>query len=653
MCLHFTALVEEVAKYPNKPVLELEFIPVSELDTLRERLSAVCQLEEGGEVVYIAPRNQLEEKLVILWSELLKIEKERIGIDHDFFEFGGHSLKAGLLVSRVHRDFKVKVPLEEVFKHSTVRKLSAYIRIASGEEEYKSIQPILEQDFYELSSVQKRIYALQQLDPSASAYNVSSVIEMQGDVNTVVIKMFEEAFNQLIKRHESLRTSFQLINGEPKQKIHSPDEFTFILEYKEPFKNDSGTIKDSFQEVEKFIRPFDLSKVPLMRACIVKIDIASFLFILDMHHIITDGFSMDIFIREFAALCKGEALTSLKNQYKDYSQWQYSRLQSGQLLAMEEYWLKEFSGEIPVLDIMTDFPRPSVQRFEGDRIYFTLGKKVTGELHRLMRETGSTIFIVLLTALYILLHRYTGQEDIVIGTTVSGRRHPDLESILGLFIETLAIRNYPIGNSTFREFLDQVRIKTLTAYENDSYPFLELVRKTVGSGDLTRNPLFDVMLILQNVDIAEMEVEGLTFRSFPYYKKMSRLDLTLEAVEEKNEIRFHIEYSTVLFKKETIERFVNHYINILKSVMANPGVYIKDIDLLTPEEARMITEDFRRSGWNPESGSIPWDKRIEEIFEEQSKSTPDHVAVVYEGHHMTYHQLDEKANILSKIIEEL
>ena len=424
LCLHFTALVEEVAKYPNKPVLELEFIPVSELDTLRERLSAVCQLEEGGEVVYIAPRNQLEEKLVILWSELLKIEKERIGIDHDFFEFGGHSLKAGLLVSRVHRDFKVKVPLEEVFKHSTVRKLSAYIRIASGEEEYKSIQPILEQDFYELSSVQKRIYALQQLDPSASAYNVSSVIEMQGDVNTVVIKMFEEAFNQLIKRHESLRTSFQLINGEPKQKIHSPDEFTFILEYKEPFKNDSGTIKDSFQEVEKFIRPFDLSKVPLMRACIVKIDIASFLFILDMHHIITDGFSMDIFIREFAALCKGEALTSLKNQYKDYSQWQYSRLQSGQLLAMEEYWLKEFSGEIPVLDIMTDFPRPSVQRFEGDRIYFTLGKKVTGELHRLMRETGSTIFIVLLTALYILLHRYTGQEDIVIGTTVSGRRHP-------------------------------------------------------------------------------------------------------------------------------------------------------------------------------------------------------------------------------------
>ena len=228
-----------------------------------------------------------------------------------------------------------------------------------------------------------------------------------------------------------------------------------------------------------------------------------------------------------------------------------------------------------------------------------------------------------------------------------------MESILGLFIETLAIRNYPIGNSTFREFLDQVRIKTLTAYENDSYPFLELVRKTVGSGDLTRNPLFDVMLILQNVDIAEMEVEGLTFRSFPYYKKMSRLDLTLEAVEEKNEIRFHIEYSTVLFKKETIERFVSHYINILKSVMANPGVYIKDIDLLTPEEARMITEDFRRSGWNPESGSIPWDKRIEEIFEEQSKSTPDHVAVVYEGHHMTYHQLDEKANILSKIIEEL
>lgn len=653
LCLHFTALLEAVVQNPGKEVMELEIISASEWDTLHERFTAANEAESGDETVYTAPRSPIEERLVDLWAELLKVDRAKIGIDHDFFDFGGHSLKAGLLVSRVYRDFNVKVPLEEIFKQSTVRQLAAYIRTASGEEEYESIPPVHEQEFYELSSVQKRMYALQQLDPAATAYNVSSVMELQGSVNPVGVDTFEKAFNLLIQRHESLRTSFQMINGEPKQKIHSPDEISFKLEYDDRGAADRDTEADPFREVEKFVRPFDLSKVPLLRARIVKVEAASFLFILDMHHIITDGFSMDIFIREFAAICKGETLPPLKNQYKDFSQWQYSQLQSGRLASMEEYWLKEFSGEIPVLDILTDFPRPSVQRFEGDRVHFVLDKEVTGELHRLARETGSTLFIVLLTAFYILLHRYTGQEDIVIGTTVSGRRHPDLESILGLFIETLAIRNFPAGDSTFRSFLDQVRIKTLDAYENDSYPFLELIRKTVGSGDLTRNPLFDVMLIVQNVDIAEMEVEGLSFKSFPYYKKMSRLDMTLEAVEEKDELRFHIEYSTVLFKRDTIDRFAGHYMNILKTAAADPGVLIRDIDILTPEESRMISEDFRGSGWNPAPGTFPWDKRIEEIFEEQVGNSPDRVAVVYEGHHMTYRQLDEKANILSKIIEEL
>ena len=653
LCRHFVSLVDAVVNDPGKRVVEVAIMSASELEALHERFMASREAGPRDGTDYAAPRDRLEERIVDLWSELLKVDKEKIGIDHDFFDFGGHSLKAGLLVSRIHRDFSVKVPLEEIFKRSTVRQLSAYIRTAGGEEEYEPIAPAVEQDYYELSSVQQRIYALQQLDPAAAAYNVTSVMELEGAVTPAVIATFEKAFKQLIERHESLRISFQMINGEPKQKIHSPEEIAFELEYADFTRDDRGITVDRTREIEGFVRPFDLSQAPLLRARIIRTGRATFLFILDMHHIITDGFSMNIFIREFIAFCRGETSAPLKNQYKDFSQWQYSCLQFGRFASMEEYWLKEFSGEIPVLDIMTDFPRPSVQRFEGDRVYFALDKEITARLHRLARENGATLFMVLLTAFYILLHRYTGQEDIIIGTTVSGRKHPDLEAILGLFIETLAIRTYPTGDRTFQAFLDQVRAKTLAAYENDSYPFRELIRKTVDSGEMTRNPLFDVMLIVQNVDIAGLEVEGLNFKPYPYHKKMSRLDLTLEAVEEKNEIRFHIEYSTVLFKRDTVERLAGHYMNILKAAAADPRVLISGIDILSPEENRMILEDFRVCGWEPEPGTYHKDKRIEEIFEEQAGNTPDRVAVVYEDHHMTYRQLDERANILSNKLEEL
>jgi non-ribosomal peptide synthetase component F len=261
--------------------------------------------------------------------------------------------------------------------------------------------------------------------------------------------------------------------------------------------------------------------------------------------------------------------------------------------------------------------------------------------------------MVLLTALNVLLYRYTSQEDIVIGTTVAGRGHPELESIMGLFIETLAIRNYPSGDKTFREFLKEVRAQTLAAYKNEEYPFRELIKKTTDASDMSHNPLFNVMLIVQNVDMAKLEVEGLTFNPYPYYSKVSKLDMTLEAVEIEEEIKFHIEYSTALFKRETIERLAGHFVNILREAAANPEQSISQINILSQEERRRILEEFKGSHWKPESHKYPKNKRIEALFEQQVEKSPDNIAVVYEEQQLTYRQLNEKVNLISKIIKEL
>ncbi len=645
---HFTVLLEEMVSDLGKRASGIDVSPFAEQKKLRERLAALEKAEPGEGPGYIAPRDAVEEKLAGVWSEVLRIAN--IGIEDNFFDFGGHSLKATLLAARIHQTFEIKIPLEEIFKRPTIARLAQYIKETSGEqhEAYEPIPAAEEKGYYVLSSVQQRMYALQQLDPASTAYNVSSVMEVEGKVDNAVIEMFQKAFRQLIQRHEVLRTSFHQVNGEPMQKIHQHAAFEIEYAGSEP---DTNALPAS--AVRDFVRSFDLSHAPLMRAKLVKIAETRHLLILDMHHIITDGFSMDTFIREFGALCRGEVLPGVKKHYKDFSEWQYFGLQSGRQEAREAFWLNELSGELPVLNLLTDFPRPLVQRFEGDRVHFVLDKEITFRLNQLARQRGVTLFMVLLAAFNVLLYRYTGQSDIIIGTTVAGRDHPELESIIGLFIETLAIRNQPTGDKTFAGFLQEVRARTLAAYENETYPFRELIRKMADAGDRSRNPLFDVMLIVQNVDMVELELEGLRFIPYPYYSEVSKLDMTLEAVESGGEIKFHIEYSTALFKPETMERMAGHYVNILTKVSANPDLRVSEIDILSPGERRRILEDFKGSHWEPEPGTYPEVKRIEEIFERQVADTPDNIAVVYEDQHLTYRQLDEKANIISKIIKEL
>ncbi|MCP5047698.1 MAG: non-ribosomal peptide synthetase, partial [bacterium] len=513
---------------------------------------------------------------------------------------------------------------------------------------YVPIEAAKEKQYYELSSSQKRFYHLQQMNPESTAYNDSILMRIEGNPDAQARASLEKAFKQLIRRHESLRTSFHQVDGVPVQEVHPDVEFRL----------------DDYETMEGFIQPFDLSRAPLLRAGLVTVQVTgnesrSYL-MLDLHHIITDGVSMDIFIHQLTTLYNGETLPPVGRHYKDFCQWQHDRLTGDKLKSQETYWLDRLSGELPVLNMLTDFPRPPVQSFEGDRIYFDLDILLTRRLNRLARETGTTLFILFLATLNVLLYRYTSQEDIVIGSTVAGRDHADVQDIIGLFIETLVLRNYPSGDQSFLDFLQHVKESTLAAFQNQEYPFRELLNQISDSGDLSRNPLFSVMLIVQNagVEMKQVALGDLNLVPSTFDLKDSKVDFTLEAIEtvEGNRhqpVRCHIEYCTKLFKKETMERFSHHFVNVLQQVAEHPRVLLSGIEIMGEEETRRILEEFRGTGGDSEIPAAQKDQLTHHLFEEQVKKTPDGVAIVYEDRQYTYKELDEKANQLAEVIGQL
>ncbi|UCH93005.1 MAG: non-ribosomal peptide synthetase, partial [Candidatus Aminicenantes bacterium] len=396
--------------------------------------------------------NEIQKILARIWHEVLGVEKEVIGIDTNFFELGGHSLNATVMAAKIHKNLKVKLPLVEVFKTPFIRDLARIITgMTAGS--YESIEPIEKKEYYLASSAQKRLYFLQQMDLQNTVYNMPEVIPLTGEID---IAKLEETFKKLIKRHESLRTSFKMIGDEPRQRIHHEVEFEFIKTPEYPF-----------------VRPFDLSQPPLLRVGLKKTGNKNHLLLVDMHHIIADGVSQDILAKDFASLYANDPLPPLRLRYKDICQWQNSEREKQNLEQQEAYWLKVFDGEIPVLDIPTDYTRPKIQDFEGNTLHFEISRQCTHRLKSMVLEENVTAYMVLLSVYNILLSRLSGQEDIVVGTAVAGRRHPDLEKIIGMFVNTLPLRNYPNSAMTFNEFLADVKKRTLEAFENQVYPFEE------------------------------------------------------------------------------------------------------------------------------------------------------------------------------------
>jgi amino acid adenylation domain-containing protein len=598
---------------------------------------------------YVPPQTRLEKELAAIWSGVLGIEPQHIGIDDNFFSLGGHSLKATILIARINKVLGVNVLLAQMFTYSTIRELAKHIRGSAGTSHW-DIEPVEKKEYYPLSPPQKRLYILQQMDKNNMSYNMPGVLILEGNLEK---EKFEQVFNLLIKRHESFRTSFQMVNEEPVQGVHEPVDFE--IEY---FSLAPGA--ESAEIIENFVRPFDLFQSPLLRLGLIKSAPQEHMLMFDMHHIITDGTSQGIFTREFLQLYGGQELPLLNLQYKDYSQWQRGGVQLEALKKQGAYWSDRFRGEVPVSVLPYDFPRPLVTRFEGNRLGFLLEEAETRALHDAAGHGGVSLFMVLLAAFDVLLWKLSGQEDIIVGTPIAARRHADLEPIMGMFVNTLVMRQFPTGKKTFKAFLQEVKAGTLEAFENQEYPFEELVEKVNVPRDTGRNPLFDVMFALQNWERAGGEIPGLVVKPYPFENRTAKFDLNLDAMEVAGRISFSLEYSTVLFEESTIRRFTGYFKKIVTQIITPGGIETKlsRLDILDLEEKQQLLEMA-----NGPLEPLDMEKIIPGLFENQVKKSGDGAAVRFVGaaprgrpgmaaQHLTYKELNRKSNQLAHLLRK-
>ncbi|MCD6569379.1 MAG: amino acid adenylation domain-containing protein, partial [Deltaproteobacteria bacterium] len=604
-------------------------------------------LRPDMESEYVAPRNEVEEIVADIWKEILGLDK--VGIHDNFFDLGGHSLKVTQVVSRIRKKLGVDLPVRSVFEEPTIEGLCRVIAsLDSSEYKYRQIEVLPKQDYYKLSHAQKRLWFLDHLMPGTATYNLPMAVVLEGDLDVGAMR---DALQVVVDRHESLRTIFKDIEGEPVQVI--VDDFKGSLDV----TNLAGTSKDDLREValEEVMRPFDLSKGPLFRAKLFKISDTSYLFVFTMHHIISDGWSMEILIKEvvssYIALSKGEEpdFPELRIQYKDFAYWQNKLLEDGSLKDQEEYWLKKLGGKLPVLDLPTDRPRPPIETQNGSVYKFTIDSKITSKIKGLMRDRDVTLFMMLLASLDVLFMRLTRQEDIIIGSPVAGRNHHDVEDLIGFFVNTIALRTDLSGNPSFIELLDRVKQTCLGAYANQDYPFDKLIDLLNPVRDTSRSPIFNVLFVLQNeADIFSVSsVGGITFKGIEEEQRTAKFDLSLYVSEFSERLEAQFEYNTDLFNKDTIQRISNYFSNLLSRIIESPEKGISEYEVLSKEEKEKILIEF-----NNTDSEFPRDKCPYQLFEEQVNRTPDKVAVSFDDNSLTYRELNEKANQLAHYLRK-
>jgi len=618
---------------------------------------------------YIAPRDKTEKKLAENWAAVLHMNESLIGVDDDFFKMGGHSLKAAVLAAAIHKTFNVKLSIRQVFAYPTLGKQAEYIKGAE-KVRFAAIRPAPAKEYYRLSSAQKRMYFMTQLDKNSTLYN-EQLMEVYYELTDK--EKLEQAFKKLIQRHESLRTSFHQVEGEAVQKIHDYPgvEDEFKIEYYESAED--GMISSPqegkewtrvtglpFQDVvEQFVQPFDLSIPPLIRVGLIKIMETHQVLMVDIHHIVFDGLSLVIMLEELRKLYDGEELAPISIQYKDFAEWSRQDEQIKEIEKQENFWLREFSGEIPRLNLPLDFPRPAKMTFDGDTLTSELNAERVQNIYRAAQINGATLFMVLLAVYDILLAKLSGQEEIIVGTVTAGRGHADLQKIIGMFVNTLALRNFPTGRKTFREFLAELKEKTLAAFDNQDYQFDQLVGKVGPRQDAGRNPLFDSAFELENEsDHKEFLLETLMLNKanpYDFKVKKAKFELALIAVESHEGLLLKLEYNSQLFKKETVERFLGYYKKLLVSICSNSEQKIAEIEMIPREEKRKLLCEFNSMEWD-----CPKTRAIHTLFEEQAEKTPDHIAVVGRGRTLfrpgtdnnipmaiTYRELNKKAGQIS------
>ncbi|AUB41615.1 Glutamate-1-semialdehyde aminotransferase [Nostoc flagelliforme CCNUN1] len=602
------------------------------------------------ETTFIAPRTPVEEVLAGIWAQLLGIPQ--VSIDDNFFDLGGHSLLATQVISRIRTTFGVEIPLPQLFESANLAALAAQIEIAmrGEQQEIKTITPVSRDKNFPLSFAQQRLWFFDQFEPGSPSYNLPRTVRLQGKLN---IDALSASLSDIIKRHEILRTSFAISDGQPIQVI-SPS-----VNLKLPVV-DLQHIPQQQREVELYRLAkeeaqtgFDLTQAPLLRVKLLRLDGEDHVILLTFHHIVSDGWSTDILIREVAAVyttfCAGRpsSLPQLPIQYADFAVWQRQWLEGEALNNQLAYWQKQLSGELPILQLPTDRPRPTVQTYAGKTLSFVLPTSLSEGLKTLSKQEGVTLFMTLLAAFKTLLYRYTNQTDILVGSPIANRNRAEIENLIGFFINTLVLRSNLSGNPTFRDLLKQVREVALGAYAHQDLPFEKLVEEIQPERNLSHNPLFQVMFVLQNAPMRQLELSGLRVEPLENNSTTAKFDLTLVIEDVEQGLIANFEYNTDLFDEITISRLAANFEVLLTGIVTNLQHHLSELPLLT------ATEEQQLLGWSQGEISLQPELCLHQLFEEQVEKTPDAVAVVFENEKLTYQELNQRANKLAQYLQQL
>jgi amino acid adenylation domain-containing protein len=600
---------------------------------------------------FVEARNDIESLIAGIWANVLGLES--VGVHDDFFEIGGHSLLATRVMLRVQQLFGVDLALWQMFEQPTVAGLAAGVEAALGAgRNAPKIEAAARPERIPLSYAQQRLWFLDRLMPGTPLYNVYVTFQLNGAAH---LPALERALNEIVKRHESLRTTFPSVYGQPAQHIAGDAPLSLKLEDLDALPAPERESEAAKLIAAEALRPFDLERGPLVRAVLIKKGDEPVL-LLTMHHIIADGWSVDVLARELNALYKAFAagqsapLEELKIQYADYALWQRDWLRGEVLEGQLDYWRQQLAGAPTVLELPADKPRPASQTFRGARHSFTIPEAsratLEANLKSLNRSENATLFITLLAAFNALLSRYSGQRDIIVGTPVANRNRAEVEDLIGFFSNTLALRTKLEGDPGFRELVRRVREQALGAYAHQDVPFERLVEELGTERDLSRSPLFQVLFSLENTKAkagADLKLNPLRVDT-----GTAKVDLALYMLDTEQGLRGAFEYSTDLFEAETIERMAGHFLTLLEAVAANPDLRLSELPLLTSGERRQLISE-----WNDTVRDYPRDRTIHELFEQQAERTPDAVALSFEAAELTYRELDERANQLARHLQSL
>ncbi|HEX6287623.1 MAG TPA: amino acid adenylation domain-containing protein, partial [Herpetosiphonaceae bacterium] len=627
-----------------------------------ERILAAIEAQKtwlpGLQQVPVAPRTTTEELLVGLWSQLLHVEQ--VGVHDNFFALGGHSLLATQVMSRIREAYRVDLPLRSLFEAQTIAELAAQIdaaRHATTEELAPPIQPTMRDGDVPLSFAQQRLWFLHQLEPDLMGYVVPAAVRLTGALDLAAL---HRSLNLIVERHEALRTTFGAgVDGQAIQVIAPALTIELPLVDLHP----EGTrLPAAEQEAEArrraalaTQRPFDLQHGPLLRATVFRLHPEGtrqeHVLLIVMHHSISDGWSLGVLLRELAALYVASTSgadpalasvgTPLPIQYADFAIWQRAWLQGTVLDRQLDYWKRQLAS-VPLLDLPTDRPRPAVQTFQGARRSVVLPAPLAEALTRVSQREHVTLYMTLLAAFKIVLARYTGQTDIVVGTPIANRTRTELEGLIGFFVNTLVLRTDLGGNPTLHELLSRVRETTLGAYTHQDVPFEMLVDELQPERDLSRHPLFQAMFVLQNVPLPSLSLPDIRLEPMEFDNGTAQFDLTLELTPTAQGLRATCGYKTDLFDAETIDRLLGHFQTVLTAISADPQQRLVDLPLLTDAEQQQLLVD-----WNATSAPHAESVWFHDACAAYAERTPDAIAVTYAGERLTYAALDRRANQLA------